>query len=63
MAADVGLRGEGESDDERGYGFFGKNLFENRQSLRSGRWAKPITYLHVFENDCFSVSLLLADVN
>ncbi|KMZ60953.1 Cysteamine dioxygenase [Zostera marina] len=52
VPADVGLRDQGGSEDERGYGFFG-----NRQSLRSARWAKPINYLNIFENECFSIAI------
>ncbi|KAJ4961254.1 hypothetical protein NE237_021164 [Protea cynaroides] len=47
--ADVGLK-EDNSDDDRGHGFFGHN-----QLNRIVRWAQPITYLDIYENDNFTM--------
>ncbi|MQM17302.1 hypothetical protein Taro_050272 [Colocasia esculenta] len=48
---DVGLSGT-NLDDERGHGFFGR---ENLYSSRTARWALPITYLHIYECESFTI--------
>lgn len=52
--AEVGL--DDVLEDDRGHGFFGSNFFTN--SNRTARWAQPITYLHIYECENFTVSLL-----
>ena len=54
QAEDVGL-GDVDVDDERGYGFFGRDVFKNLYSSRSARWSLSITYLHIYECDSFTV--------
>ncbi|XP_043718170.1 plant cysteine oxidase 3 [Telopea speciosissima] len=49
--SDVGLK-EDNSDDDRGHGFFGNNLFN-----RIARWAQPIIFLKINENDCFAMDI------
>lgn len=52
--AEVGLEDVLEGD--RGHGFFGSNLLKS--SGRIARWAEPITYLHIYECENFTVSSL-----
>lgn len=52
---DVGLS-DVNLDDERGHGFFGRDLFRNFPSARTARWSLPITYLHIYECESFTVS-------
>ncbi|OVA18957.1 Cysteamine dioxygenase [Macleaya cordata] len=49
--ADVGLKEE-NAEDDRGHGFFGKDLFD-----RVGRWAQPITFLDIYECDSFTMCI------
>ncbi|ONK70214.1 uncharacterized protein A4U43_C05F31440 [Asparagus officinalis] len=50
---EVGL-GDG-LDDDRGLGFFGSSPFNNPN--RTARWAQPITYLHIYECDSFTIGI------
>nr|XP_010929084.1 plant cysteine oxidase 3 isoform X1 [Elaeis guineensis] len=52
--AEVGLKDDNLEDDG-GHGFFGPNSFKN--SARTARWAQPITYLHIYECDSFSIGI------
>ncbi|XP_062227067.1 plant cysteine oxidase 3-like isoform X2 [Phragmites australis] len=52
--ADVGLRDDNLEDD-RGHGFFESNFLNG--SARVARWAQPITYLHIYECDAFSIGI------
>eukprot|EP00252_Welwitschia_mirabilis_P024513 TRINITY_DN7304_c0_g1_i1.p1 TRINITY_DN7304_c0_g1~~TRINITY_DN7304_c0_g1_i1.p1 ORF type:complete len:256 (-),score=43.24 TRINITY_DN7304_c0_g1_i1:326-1093(-) len=54
--ADVGLS-EDISEQDRGYGFFGQNLQRNRLSNIVARWSQPVTYLHIYECDRFSIGI------
>jgi cysteamine dioxygenase len=51
---DVGLRDD-NLEDGGGHGFFESSFMKG--SARAARWAQPITYLHIYECDAFSVSL------
>lgn len=42
-------------EDESGHGFFGSGLLKN--SNRTARWAQPITYLHIYECDSFTIGI------
>jgi hypothetical protein len=53
-ALDVGL--EEEEQQERGFGFFGSNGETGRHSSMVPRWSPPISYLHLYECEQFSVS-------
>jgi plant cysteine oxidase len=53
--AEVGLKEE-TLEDERGHGFFGSSF--SNYSSRAARWAQPITYLHIYDCDSFTVSTL-----
>ncbi|WZZ59763.1 hypothetical protein YC2023_059870 [Brassica napus] len=47
---DVGLEGEAQDEEDRGYGVFGVSPV-----TRVGRWAQPITFLDIHECDTFTV--------
>lgn len=50
---EVGLKAD-DLEDDRGHGFFGSSIYKH--STRVARWAQPITYLHIYECNSFSVS-------
>lgn len=54
-ASDVGLD-ESSVEQERGFGLFGKNGVRGRHSI-SARWAPPISYLHLYECEGFSMGI------
>ncbi|CAF2064539.1 unnamed protein product [Brassica napus] len=49
---DVGLEGEAQDDEDRGYGVFGVSPV-----TRVRRWAQPITFLDIHECDTFTISV------
>jgi len=54
---DVGLN-EDTLEQDRGYGFFGQNMQRIRHSAMVARWSQPVTYLHIYECDSFTVGVL-----
>ncbi|CAM6046865.1 unnamed protein product [Sphagnum compactum] len=54
-ALDVGL--EEEEQQERGFGFFGSNGETGRHSSMVPRWSPPISYLHLYECEQFSMGI------
>lgn len=52
--AEVGLD-HYNSEDDVGHGFFGSN--ERKTLNRAGRWAQPITYLHIYECHSFTIGI------
>ncbi|CAM6128636.1 unnamed protein product [Calypogeia fissa] len=54
-ASDVGLE-ENSVEQERGFGMFGRNGVRGRHSM-SARWAPPISYLHLYECESFSMGI------
>ncbi|XP_028548409.1 plant cysteine oxidase 3-like, partial [Dendrobium catenatum] len=42
-------------DDDRGHGFFESNPFKSL--TRAAQWAQPITYLHIYECDSFTIGI------
>ncbi|XP_057843301.2 plant cysteine oxidase 3 isoform X1 [Cryptomeria japonica] len=53
---DVGLN-EDALEQDRGYGFFGQNIQRNRHSAMVARWSQPVTYLHIYECDSFTIGI------
>lgn len=56
--SDVGLDEDMFAQHERGFGFFGKmNGRRGRHSSMVSRWAPPISYLHIYECEDFSMGI------
>jgi cysteamine dioxygenase len=55
---DVGLGDDGGVEDDSGHGFFDSDFLKG--PARVARWAQPITYLHIYQCDAFSVSPLVS---
>lgn len=55
-SSDVGLDEESAEQQERGFGLFGVNGRRGRHSLLA-RWAPPISYLHLYECEAFSMGI------
>lgn len=53
---DVGLN-EDSLEQDRGYGFFGQNMQRIRHSTMGARWSQPVTYLHIYECDNFTIGI------
>ncbi|KAL3687918.1 hypothetical protein R1sor_014227 [Riccia sorocarpa] len=55
--ADVGLDEDDARQQERGFGYFGTNGRRGRHSPMVARWAPPISYLHLYECEDFSMGI------
>ncbi|BBN08781.1 plant cysteine oxidase [Marchantia polymorpha subsp. ruderalis] len=57
QASDVGLDEVDAMSQERGFGFFGTNGRRGRHTPMVARWAPPISYLHLYECEDFSMGI------